>query len=158
MRASVTEVANREWFKDLLEYLENQQLLHMMDDPSSIFNADEAGIKTLMKSRLVLAPSRKMKKNQLPCFAIMQQVGWQFRRWSFFLTKELALSLPKGWAIEQSDPGWMTTAVFFEYIANIFYPWLVWTTITWDYVLALYRSKKYPGVVKDCDRGRRIRN
>ncbi|KAK9675186.1 DDE superfamily endonuclease [Popillia japonica] len=38
---------------------------------------------------------------------------------------DLALSVPDGWAIGRSDTGWMTAASFFEYIANVFYPWLL---------------------------------
>lgn len=33
-------------------------------------------------------------------------------------------NFPKGWGIGRSENGWMTCPVFYEYITNVFYPWL----------------------------------
>lgn len=32
--------------------------------------------------------------------------------------------MPDGWGLEKSPNGWMTSETFFEYIINIFHPWL----------------------------------
>jgi hypothetical protein len=34
-------------------------------------------------------------------------------------------SVPDGWGVGVSATGWMTAAVFFEYVVNVFNPWLV---------------------------------
>ncbi|XP_072401163.1 uncharacterized protein [Diabrotica undecimpunctata] len=59
------------------------------------------------------------------------------------IPKELALSVPKGWAIGRSDSGWMTSATFFEYFANIFYPWLVENSIIFPVILFLDGHKSH---------------
>lgn len=41
------------------------------------------------------------------------------------IPKELALSVPESWGIGKSESGWMVTETFYEFIANIFHPWLV---------------------------------
>ena len=35
----------------------------------------------------------------------------------------LTKSVPDGWAIGRSDSGWMVSSTFYEYMANVFYPW-----------------------------------
>ena len=32
---------------------------------------------------------------------------------------------PSGWGLGLSENGWMTTKSFYEYVSNIFYPWLI---------------------------------
>ncbi|KAJ8935243.1 hypothetical protein NQ314_012918 [Rhamnusium bicolor] len=36
----------------------------------------------------------------------------------------VSASVPSNWGIGRSDTGWMCGATFFEYITNIFLPWL----------------------------------
>lgn len=36
----------------------------------------------------------------------------------------IAQAIPPEWAIERSENGWMTQELFYEYVANIFQPWL----------------------------------
>jgi hypothetical protein len=43
--------------------------------------------------------------------------------------------LPNRWAFGRTESGWMTSATFFEYIANIFHPWLINQKITLPVVL-----------------------
>lgn len=62
-RAAVTESGIREWFAELTEYLKKEESLDMMTDPSRIFNADETGVRTCVKSGLVLGPLSKNFKN-----------------------------------------------------------------------------------------------
>ena len=38
--------------------------------------------------------------------------------------KKIVENSPKGWGIGISENGWMTTETFYEYITNVFYPWL----------------------------------
>lgn len=135
-RASVTEEAIREWFA---EFLTNDNLLDMIGDPTRVFNTDETGMKTCMKSGLVLGPTRKFnnlyeiasgaEKDSITVLcnysaagdAVPPMVVFPYKR----IPKDLALSVPPGWGIGRSDTGWMTSATFFEYVANVFFPWLV---------------------------------
>ena len=41
------------------------------------------------------------------------------------IPEKVAQSAPAEWGIARSDRGWMTCEVFYEYIANIFHPFLV---------------------------------
>lgn len=41
------------------------------------------------------------------------------------IPNEIVSSVPEKWGIGRSDNGWMKSKVFFEYIGNVFYPFLV---------------------------------
>lgn len=41
------------------------------------------------------------------------------------IPRDIADSFPDDYFNGRSDSGWMTSDVFFEYIANCFYPWLL---------------------------------
>lgn len=41
------------------------------------------------------------------------------------IPKELAGSVPESWGIGKSESGWMTGQTFYEFISNIFHPWLI---------------------------------
>lgn len=59
------------------------------------------------------------------------------------IPKELALSVPHGWGVGRSDSGWMTAATFYEYIANIFYSWLLENNITLPIILFINGHKSH---------------
>ncbi|CAD6216234.1 GSCOCG00011304001-RA-CDS [Cotesia congregata] len=44
-------------------------------------------------------------------------------------------NMPEGWAAGKSDNGWMNGENFYEYIANIFYPWLVENKVKFPVIL-----------------------
>lgn len=41
------------------------------------------------------------------------------------LSSAIISNCPKGWGIGRSESGWMTAETFYEYVTNIYYPWLV---------------------------------
>lgn len=45
--------------------------------------------------------------------------------------------VPKTWDIDRSENGWMTGETFFEYVANIFHPWLVGQKVQFPVILFL---------------------
>ncbi|KAJ8935653.1 hypothetical protein NQ314_012702 [Rhamnusium bicolor] len=111
-RASVTESAIREWFSELRTFLENENILDMMNDGSRIFNADETGVRTCTKSGLVLAPKNYKNLYEIASgpekesitvlcnysasgIAAPPMVVFPYKR----VPKELALTVPEGWAI-----------------------------------------------------------
>ncbi|KAJ8928866.1 hypothetical protein NQ314_018507 [Rhamnusium bicolor] len=115
-------------------------LLDTLKDPSRIYNADEIGVRTCVKSGLVLEPISKNFKNvyevsssneiesitvlctySASSIAAPPMVIFPYKR----IPKELTLSVPGDWVTGRSDSGWMTGATFFEYVTNVFYNWLV---------------------------------
>ena len=44
---------------------------------------------------------------------------------------------PAHWSIGNSESGWMTTETFYEYVANVFYPWLLQRDIDFPVVIYL---------------------
>lgn len=155
-RASVTEESIRVWFSDLQTFLQNENIFDMIEDPSRVFNADETGIRTCMKSGLVLAPkgyknlyevSSGSEKESITVLCNYSAAGivappmvmFPYKR----IPKELALSVPEGWAIGRSDSGWMTAATFYEYIANVFYPWLVNNNIKFPVIMFIDGHKSH---------------
>lgn len=40
------------------------------------------------------------------------------------IPRKLALSVPDNWEIRRSENEWMTGETFYEFISNIFHPWL----------------------------------
>lgn len=51
---------------------------------------------------------------------------------------DLTLKIPTNWAVGRSpETGWMTSCTFYEYITNIFYPWLIQNKVTLPIILFL---------------------
>jgi len=133
-RASVTETAISQWFSELKKFIDDKNIMDMMTDPNRIYNADETGMRTCMKSGLVLGPRSSFKnlyeiasgneKESITVLcnysvagvAVPPMIVFPYKR----IPKELSLSVPAEWAIGRSDSGWMTSATFFEYIANVY--------------------------------------
>lgn len=40
------------------------------------------------------------------------------------IPSEIAESVPGEWAIGKSESGWMSGELFFEYVSNVFHPWI----------------------------------
>ncbi|CAH1710854.1 unnamed protein product [Aphis gossypii] len=53
------------------------------------------------------------------------------------LPKGIAQTMPEDWAMAKSDKGWITGETFFEYVLNVFYPWLVEKNIKLPVILFL---------------------
>lgn len=51
------------------------------------------------------------------------------------IPQDIADNFPTDWAIGKSDSGWMTCEAFFEFVANVFYPWLVSQGIVFPVIL-----------------------
>ncbi|KAJ8978101.1 hypothetical protein NQ317_018967 [Molorchus minor] len=112
-RASVTEPAIRQWFADLKKYLEDENIIDIMNDASRIFNADETGMRTRKRKESITVLCNYSANGT----AVPPMIVFPYKR----IPKELALSVPQGWAIGRSDSGWMTSATTLEYVANVFY-------------------------------------
>ncbi|KAJ8909255.1 hypothetical protein NQ315_010869 [Exocentrus adspersus] len=96
-RASVTKSQLNNWFSEVFD-IEYQKV-----------NADEKECLTVLMTGnaagIVAPPMIIFKYERIP--------------------RDLALSVPSSWGIGKSESGWMTGETFFEYVTNVFHPWLV---------------------------------
>ncbi|XP_055528078.1 uncharacterized protein LOC129720616 [Wyeomyia smithii] len=51
------------------------------------------------------------------------------------LPAHIVSSVPKGWPVGRSESGWMNSEAFFEYIANVFYPWALKQKVQFPLIL-----------------------
>ncbi|XP_077268790.1 uncharacterized protein LOC143900891 [Temnothorax americanus] len=147
-RAKVTEDKLRAWFNEVRIYFESKSLLDI--DPSRVFNCDESafflspkGSKALVKKgdKTVynfINNDEKECLTTLICGSASGKIASPMVIFSYKrIPGHIARSMPKDWSIGHSENGWMTGETFYEYIANIFYPWLVKNAIMFPVVLFL---------------------
>lgn len=133
-RGSVTENKIRSWFKEVYEILgENASIL---EDPSRVFNMDETCFNLALKGELIIGErgrnvydehTNSDKENVTTLFGTNALGKWappltifKYER----IPATLVKSAPSGWGIGKSETGWMTSETFFEYMANIFLPFI----------------------------------
>uniref|UniRef100_A0A2S2Q4Q0 DDE-1 domain-containing protein n=1 Tax=Sipha flava TaxID=143950 RepID=A0A2S2Q4Q0_9HEMI len=133
-RGSVTEIKIKNWFKEVHEILgENASIL---EDPSRVFNMDETCFNLAPKGELIIGErgrnvydehTNSNKENVTTLFGTNALGKWappltifKYER----IPAALVKSAPSGWGIGKSETGWMTSETFFEYMANMFLPFL----------------------------------
>lgn len=136
-RANVTEAQVRSWFSEVKTYLQGKNLLDVFNDPRRIFNADETAFFLCPKGKKVLA--RKGEKavyqqtgnDEKECLTVLvnanaagvmapPMVVFRYER----VPPAIVRTFPEEWGLAKSENGWMTRETFFEYITNVFHPWL----------------------------------
>lgn len=139
-RAAVSEKNLRNWFAEVKTYIDENNLLNAFNDPRRIFNCDETAFFLSPKDNRVLAKKGQktvhtvINSDEKECITTLlmgnaagdiapPMVVVNLKR----IPQKLSQSVPDSWAIGRSDNGWMTGETFFEYFANVFYPWLVQT-------------------------------
>lgn len=147
-RAAVTPERIKGWFSYVTDYLIEEDAFDILDDSSRIFNADESGFQPCPKTGKILGPkgfknlyniAPGNEKESITVMATFSASGaiippmivYPLRR----IPAIVSNSLNPDWGIGRSESGWMTTGLYFEYIANIFYPWLVRNSIKMPVVL-----------------------
>lgn len=136
-RAIVTEECVRSWFKDLNEFLENNNCKEIMENPHRIFNGDESGFAMCPKTGKVLAPrgwknlyqiKTGMEKENITVLLVFNASGSICPPLVIFPyvrpPKALVKNMPENWILAKSESGWMRSDVFYEYICNDFNKWL----------------------------------
>lgn len=136
-RESVTEIQIRNWFTEIKEYLLSKNLYQLTSQPERVFNADEAafflqpkGERVIVKKgeKNVYFAGNKDEKENLTVLVTANAAGTIAPPMVVFsyarIPSHIANSIPSTWAIGRSENGWMCGATFFEYITNIFLPWL----------------------------------
>lgn len=136
-RGLLTEAQIRNWFAEVFSYLEVNNYCDILEDGSRIFNADETAFALCPKTAKVLAPrgeknvydvSRTSEKENVTVLITVSGTGnlappmpvFPYKR----LPADIVRAIPKGWGVGKSDSGWMTGEVFYEYMCNVFEPWL----------------------------------
>ncbi|KAJ8969389.1 hypothetical protein NQ314_001788 [Rhamnusium bicolor] len=158
-RASVSEAGIRNWFQELNEYLQHENCAEILNDPSRIFNGDETGLQTCPKTGKLLGPKNYRNFYEIAsgpekeCITVLctfsaagdsapPMVVFPYKR----IPRDIAVSFPDDWGIGRSDSGWMTSATFYEYIANIFLPWILKRHIKLPILLLLDGHKSHIGM------------
>lgn len=136
--ACVSENDIRKWFADIQKYIEEKSLENVIKDPSRIFNGDETGFLICPESGKVLAPrgcknvytiDRGSSKENITVMFTFSADGkicspmvvFPYKR----IPEKISMTIPEDWGIGRSDNGWMTAQTFYEYIANVFHPYLL---------------------------------
>ncbi|CAH1980043.1 unnamed protein product [Acanthoscelides obtectus] len=155
-RASVTEEGIRTWFGELKDYLISENAEDILSCPERIFNADETGLQTCPKSGKLLGPKNYKNFYELAsgpekeCITVLctfsaagvcvpPMVVYPYKR----IPRDIVTSMPDNWGIGRSDSGWMVSATFYEFVANIFYPWLEENNIKLPVLLLLDGHKSH---------------
>lgn len=149
-RASITENIIRGWFKEVHDYIDENNLSSVLADSRRIFNCDETAFFLCPKGNHVLvkkgdkAVYNFVNSDEKECLTTLingnacgqlvpPMVIFAYKR----VPSEIVASIPKTWGLSKSDSGWMTGETFYEYIANIFYPWLLKQKIPLPVILFL---------------------
>lgn len=133
-RGSVTESKIRDWFNEVTLLLGPD--VNVLSDPRRVFNMDESGFFLVPNGDKIIAPrgrhvyeesSSNDKENVTTLFAVNASGNFA-PPLSLFKYVRLPSSLfeaaPKGWGIGKSPNGWMNSQCFFEYVSNVFLPFL----------------------------------
>ena len=120
----------------------------ILDHPSRVFNCDESAIYLSPKEKSVLTKKGAktvysfVANDEKECVTTLimanaagiiapPMIVHKYKK----IPTLIANSMPKGWAIGISENGWMTAETFYEYIANIFYAWLIESSAEFPIIL-----------------------
>jgi len=154
--ACVSEKDIKKWFSDIHQYLVDEKLDDILQDPTRLFNGDETGFSLCPKTKSVLAPKGakdiyevavgNAKENLTVMFTFNAagdmchpMVIYNYQR----IPQDIVNSVPPNWGIGHSESGWMKSEVFYEFIANIFYPFVVEKGITFPIILFVDGHKSH---------------
>jgi len=146
-RGSVTEEKIRKWFAEVYDLLEEH--VNVLKCPDRVFNMNETCFYLAPKGDLILGQRgsniydeqvNSDKENITTLFATNALGTWappltiyKYER----IPLKIAQSAPSGWGIGKSENGWMTSETFYEYISNIFLPFILKSNIPRPVVIFL---------------------
>ncbi|KAJ8956840.1 hypothetical protein NQ318_014254 [Aromia moschata] len=147
-RSDLNEVKLRGWFNEVENYVKSKKLENVFTDPRRIFNVDETafflapkGMKCLMRKgdRTSYNFICNDDKECLTCLVGANASGMILPPMIMFcyerIPPHISNLMPKGWAIGKSESGWMTGQTFYEFVSNIFYPWIISNNIPLPVIL-----------------------
>ena len=133
-RGQLTENCIRGWFSDAEKFFEEKNCQYVMHDSTKQYNGDETGFQLDPRSGRVLAPRNENvyteaggTKEQLTALITTRADGklmptavvYPYKRG---IPANIVNQFPEDWVIARSDSGWMTSEIFYEYLANCFIP------------------------------------
>ncbi|XP_039300746.1 tigger transposable element-derived protein 1-like [Nilaparvata lugens] len=147
-RASVTKQYITKWFNEVESFLKEKSYFEILNDSNRVFNGDESAFFLNPKGNRVLAPKGAksvyltVNSDDKECLTVLISVSasgllappmvvFKYER----VPNIIVESVPSGWGLGKTESGWMTRATFFEYITNIFHPWLIKEQITLPVIL-----------------------
>ncbi|XP_063907880.1 uncharacterized protein LOC135126021 [Zophobas morio] len=146
-RTNVTEENIRHWFIEITEYFIQNDLMDAMSDPTRVYNADETAFFLSPKgSRVLVRKGQKsvysfVANDEKECLTSLinanaagklapPMILFSYER----IPAAISSLMPTNFSIGKSESGWMTGETFYEYVTNIFYPWLVENNIKFPIV------------------------
>lgn len=137
-RASVTEESIKAWFAEVTSYLNNNHYMNVLEDPRRIFNFDESAFVLRPKSEKVLVRRNEkcvfnfINNSEKECLTVLlgaNAAGDLAPPMTVFayerVPRSVIDSMPENWAVGKTKKGWMTSEAFYEFMANIFLPWIL---------------------------------
>lgn len=123
--ATVAKDSIIKWFKSVEELLEEENVMHVLSEPSRVFNGDETNFMLWPKQGKVLAKKGSKNVYEVDCGLAKSTLTVMFTFSAdggivppmvvypyIRLPREIAFSVPDGWSIGTSETGWMNSAVF----------------------------------------------
>lgn len=144
----VGEADIRKWFSGIKSCLREENYIKVFEDPSRVFNSDETRFLLCPKNKTVPTPqgarnvyevdNAPVKSSLTVLFKFSAQgvvtppvIIYPYKR----LPASSGASVPDEWGIGTSLNGWMKADLFYKYVANVFYSYLVKKNITFPVIL-----------------------
>lgn len=144
-RGAVTEERVKKWFEEVRVSLKDH--IDVLNDHTRVFNMDETCFCLAPKGDLILGPkgrqvydesSNSDKENADGLFAPPLTI-FKYER----IPANVSKAAPPNWGIRKTENGWMTGESFYEYIANVFLPFLVQSKIQLPVIVFLDGHKSH---------------
>ena len=150
-RATVTETALKNWFSEVQDQLDEKSLTDI--DKSRVYNCNESAFFMAPKEKRVLVPRGDKNytfngdKGFLTALFMTNAKGdlpppmvvFPYER----LPACISAAFPNNWSIGKTTSGWMDAETFYEYISNVFEPWLTKNNIERPVVLYIDAHSSY---------------
>lgn len=140
--ANVSEADIKSWFKSVESLLKEENVFDVFQDPQGVFNGDETNFLLGPKKNLVLAPTGTKNvyevelgnsKASITVMCTFSASGIICPPMVIFplqrISQEIVRNVPSDWGIGRSENGWIKSEVFFEFIGNVFSPFLTQSNI-----------------------------
>uniref|UniRef100_A0A2H1WY43 SFRICE_022156 n=1 Tax=Spodoptera frugiperda TaxID=7108 RepID=A0A2H1WY43_SPOFR len=146
--ANVSEKDIKGWFHKIELYLKENHYFDILQDPARVFNGDESNFQLCPKSGKVISLRGERDVYEVDHATAKTSLTVQFtfcangdvtpplvvfpnKR----LPKDITSSVPDEWGIGLSDTGWMKSELFYDYIKNVFHPYLYKIKVTFPVIL-----------------------
>jgi len=120
-RSLVTKTHILNWFNALVQnFLNKNNLMDILKNPSRIFNSDDSGFMLCLKGETILSIRREKNVYEVCGNNDKQQITVLVN-----ISADVVVAPTMLVFSEKQMPKSITGETFFEYVANVFYPWLI---------------------------------